>query len=195
MRNPKNLDDKQIRPYFCENYVVDEDEVESIEDHIHHFGDLDYEIYLTEEEHSMFAQEDDNNDFEEAWEQYQRGYLHAIDDVQRKIKLKNLYVIVNKGRFNQNQPSSSQQNTEKKNERQKYPIVYKEYENKIEKTKEVKQPTQMDVKKIVSTFNLQIELSKEKITIPFNELLRNREYRDGVTDMVRSQREFQPDIL
>ena len=82
----------------------------------------------------MFAQEDDNNDFEES-EQYQRGYLHAIDDVQRKIKLRNRDITVNKGRFNQNNPSSSQQNTEKKNEKQKEPIVYKESANKTEKNK------------------------------------------------------------
>ena len=61
----------------------------------------------------------------------------TIDDVQRKIKLINRDVTVNKWRFNQNQYSSSQQNIEKKNEKQKEPIVYKELENKIEKTKEV----------------------------------------------------------
>ena len=66
----------------------------------------------------MFSQEDSNKDFEEESEQYQRRYLHAIDDVQRKIKLRNRYVTINKGRFNQNQPSNSQQNKEKKKERQ-----------------------------------------------------------------------------
>ena len=80
----------------------------------------------------MFALEDDNNDFEEEAEQYQRGYLHAIDDVKRKIKLRNIDVIVNKGRLNQNQPSSSQQNTEKRTEKQKDPIMYKDYENKTQ---------------------------------------------------------------
>ena len=65
MRNPRNLDDWQIQPPFPENYVANEDEAKSIEDHIHHFGDLDSESYLTEDEHSMFTQEDDNNDFEE----------------------------------------------------------------------------------------------------------------------------------
>ena len=90
--------------------------------------------------------------------------MHAIDDVPRKIDLRNRDVTVNKGSFNQNQPSSSQPNTEKKNERQKDPIVYKESENKVEQT--------------VSTLNLQIKLSKLKISIPFNELLKNREYRD-----------------
>ena len=71
----------------------------------------------------------------------------------------------------------------------------KNLENKIEKTKEVKQPTLVYVEKVVSTFNLQTELSKLKVSIPFNELLRNREYRDKITYMVRNQGEFQPDIL
>ena len=51
------------------------------------------------------------------------------------------------------------------------------------------------VEKVVSTFNLQTCLSKVKISIPFNELLRNREYRDKIIDMVRSRGQFQPDIL
>ena len=95
-------------------------------------------------------------------------------------------VTVNKGRFNQNQPSSSQQNTENRSEKQKEPIVYKELENKLEKTKEVKQPALVDVEKVVSTFNLQTELSKFKVSIPFNELLKNREYKNTITDMARS---------
>ena len=73
-------------------------------------ADLDSEIYLIEEEHSMFTQEDDNKDFEEELGQYQKGYMHAIDDV-KKIKLRTRYVVVNKGRLNPNQPSSSEMNT------------------------------------------------------------------------------------
>ena len=65
----------------------------------------------------MSSHEDDNNGFEEESEQYQRRYLYAIDDVQRKIKLGNRDVTINKGRFNQNQYSSSQQNRRKKKER------------------------------------------------------------------------------
>ena len=69
-------------------------------------------------------------------------------------------------------------------------MVYKEPKNKIEKTKEVKQPILVDVEKTVSNFKLQEELSKVKISIPFNEFLRKREYRDKITDMVRIQGEF-----
>ena len=81
----------------------------------------------------MFAQEDDNNDFEKESEQYQRGYLHAIDYVQRNIKLRNRDVVVDKGRLNSNKPSTSSLNTETRNEKQKDPVVNKEVENKIEK--------------------------------------------------------------
>ena len=64
--------------------------------------------------------------------------------------------------------------------KQKEPFVHKEQENKIEKTKEVKQPTLVDVEKLdISTSNYHIELSKLKVSIPFNELLRNREHRDN----------------
>ena len=53
----------------------------------------------------------------------------------------------------------------------------------------------MDVDKTPLIFNLQSELAKLKISIPFNELLRNQEYRDKITKMVRNQGEAQPDIL
>ena len=66
-------------------------------------------------------------------------------------------------------------------------MVYKEPQNKIEKTKEVKKQGLIDVEKNVSNFNLQTDLSKVKNYIPFNELLRNREYRDNITNMVKSQ--------
>ena len=53
----------------------------------------------------------------------------------------------------------------------------------------------MEVDKIYSIFYLQSELSKLKISIPFNELHKNQEYRDTITKMVRNQGEAQPDIL
>ena len=87
VRNLRNPEDHPIRPSFPENYVSAEDEAKFAEDHIHHFSDLDSEIYLTEEEHDMFAQVDGKTLTKEL-EQYHKGYMHAIDDV-RKIKLSN----------------------------------------------------------------------------------------------------------
>ena len=102
----------------------------------------------------MFGQEDGNEDFERESEQYQRGYLHDMDDVQRKIRLINREVVVNKGRLNSNHPSTSSLNIEKINDIQKYIVVNKEVENKTEKTKEMKQTSPVDVEKFTSIFNL-----------------------------------------
>ena len=53
--------------------------------------------------------------------------------------------------------------------------MYKELVNKVDKVKEVRKPSLVEVEKAVSTFNLLAELSKLKVSIPFNELLRNKE--------------------
>ena len=110
-----------------------EDEAESV-DHIHHFGDLDSEIYLTGEEHDMFTQVDDKTLTGEL-EQYHKGYMHAIDDV-RKIKLRSRDVTIHKkgndstsdaaihkGGLNPNQPYISQIGLGKGNEKQKGPMA------------------------------------------------------------------------
>ena len=55
IRNPRNPNDQQIQPPFPENYVYGEGEDEPTEDQIHHFGDLDSDIYLTETDHNMYA--------------------------------------------------------------------------------------------------------------------------------------------
>ena len=61
-----------------------------------------------------------------------------MDDVQRKIQLRNRDVTINKGRLNPNHPSSSQHNNDKKKEKQKEQIVYKDPVDNVENTKEVK---------------------------------------------------------
>ena len=71
----------------------------------------------------------------------------------------------------------------------------KEVENEVQRDKIIKKSTPIDVEKISAGFNLQNELSKLKISVPFNELLRNTEYRDTITKMVKNQGEWQSDIL
>ena len=61
----------------------------------------------------MFAQEQDCNAFELETEQYQSGYQNVVNDIQRKLNLRNKDVVVNKGRLPPNQLSSSQENKEK----------------------------------------------------------------------------------
>ena len=61
--------------------------------------------------------------------------------------------------------------------------------------KEVRPPALIEVEKAMPAFSLQTKLSKIKISIPFNELLKNKEYRDKIIGMVKGQGDFQNDIL
>ena len=87
----------------------------------------------------MFAQQDVNEEFEN--ELYQRGYLHAMDDVQRKMRLRNRDVPINKGKANPNQPSSSSLNGEKGKEVPKEPFVSREVDNDAQRDKVIKKAT------------------------------------------------------
>ena len=167
--------------------------MESIEDHIHHFDDLDSEIYLTEEDHDMFSQVDDKTLTEEL-EQYHKGYMHAIDDI-RKIKLRSRDVAINKGSLNPNHPSSSQTGLGEGNEKQKEPVASREVEKETGNVRELEQMTPVKLGKTPPMFNLQNKLDKLKVLIPFSELLRNQEYRDTITNMIANQGESHPNIL
>ena len=68
---------------------------------------------------------------------------------------------------------------------QKEYVLNKEAENEIQRNKIMKQVTPIDVERVGSSFNLQNELSKLKVSVPFNELLRNNEYRNTITKMVK----------
>ena len=89
-----------------------------MDDHIHHFDDFDYEIYLTEEEHNFFSQEYESNTFELEIDQYQIGYKNVVNVFQIKLNLGSRDVVINKGMPNPNNPSRSPQNAEKQKEKQ-----------------------------------------------------------------------------
>ena len=78
----------------------------------------------------MFAQEDDYNALDLETEQYQRGYHNAINDFQKKLNLRSRDIVIDKGRLPPNHPSSSQQNVQNKEEKQKEKIVQKVPKNK-----------------------------------------------------------------
>ena len=139
---------------------------------------MDSEIYLTEEEHNMFAQEDDYNTLEVETKQHPKRISKCNWwFLENKIKLRSRDAIINKGRPNSSQPSSSQQYTTKQTkqqkEKQKENTIQKVLDNKKEMSKEIRQQIQVDVDRAASSFNLQFELSKIKILVPFNESLRN----------------------
>ena len=62
-------------------------------------------------------------------------------------------------------------------------------------SKEVRKPIPIDVDRATSSFNLQYELFKRNISIPFNELLRNSEQREKITKMVKNEGECHPNTL
>ena len=77
-----------------------------------------------------------------------------MDDVQRKIKLRNRDVLINKGKANPNHPSTSSLNIEKWKELHKESFVNKEVENDVQMDKIIKKATPVDVEKIGAGFNL-----------------------------------------
>ena len=133
--------------------------------------------------------------------------MHAIDDVG-KIKLRNRDVsihkkggnsvgdaVVHKGGLNPDQPSSSQTNPRKGNEKQKGLMAPREVEKGNSNVREFELMALVELGKTPPMFNLQNKLSKLKISIPFTELLRNHKYRDTITTMIENQGEAHPDIL
>ena len=62
-------------------------------------------------------------------------------------------------------------------------------------SKENKKHIPIESDRTVSSFSLQIEIFKINISIPFNELLKNNEYRENITRMVRTDGEFHLDTL
>ena len=76
-----------------------------------------------------------------------------------------------------NHPSTNLQDDDGNKEKSTEQIPCKEPMDKGGKVKEVTPPAHAEVENIMTVFILQTELSKVKISIPFNELLKNKEYR------------------
>ena len=54
---------------------------------------------------------------------------------------------------------------------------------------------QIESDRTTSSFNNENEISKIELSIPFNELLKNYEYREKITKMVGTDGEYQHDTL
>jgi hypothetical protein len=57
-RGQRNRSDQQIRLPFQEN-LIDEEFIEQLEDHIHHFGNNESRTFLTKDEHDRFLSEEE----------------------------------------------------------------------------------------------------------------------------------------
>ena len=127
---------------------------------------------MTEEKHDIFAQMDDKTLTGEL-EQFHKRYMNSIDDV-KKIKLRNRDIAIHKGGLNPDQPSSSQTGLGKGDEKQKGTAAPREVEKGNSNVIELEPVAPVELGKTHPMFNLQNELAKLKVSIPFNELLRNQ---------------------
>jgi hypothetical protein len=180
-RDQRNQGDQQIRPPFQENYV--EDFIEQSEDQIHLFYEDDSKVYLTKEEHDRFLQEQDNALLMDS-EEYRQGYQNVIFEFQKQYNLRNKNVVVNPNKVQVDQPSTSQK--KKDPPRKDMPEKDNPKDDAPKKSQDGKKDVNIkEVEKSQSPFNLESEISKLKVSIPFNELIKNTEYRGQIMKMLK----------
>jgi ribonuclease HI len=196
-RDQRNQGDQQIKPPFQNNYV-DENFEESLEDNIHCCDDVETYVFLTKEEHDKFMDENDKfmqeNDDMLSMEtkEYKKGYQNAIMQFQKQYNLRNKKVLANPQKGNPtkepqaNLPSSSQP---KKDSSAKDALEKgKQKEEPPKKVPETKRDAVIkEVEKTQSPFNFESEMEKIKIYVPFNELIRNVEYRSQIIKMLKME--------
>jgi hypothetical protein len=132
----------------------------------------------------MFQQEQDNELLMDS-EEYRQGYQNSIFEFQKQYNLKNINVVVNPNKAQDYHPST--------NQRKKYPPKKDMLEknnpndNGPKKAQDVnKDVNNKEVEKFQSTFNIESEISKLKVSIPFNELIKNIEYRGQIKKMLKT---------
>jgi hypothetical protein len=128
-------------------------------------------------------------------EYYQTVLQNPIMQFQKQYNLQKKKVTANPSKGNptkedqNNIPSSSQPKEE-------YVAKYvvekgKEKEEPHKKVPEIRKETIIkDVEKTSSSFNFESEMAKIKIFIPFNELIKNSEYRNQIINMLNMEETF-----
>jgi hypothetical protein len=199
-RDQRNQGDQQIKPPFQNNYV-NENFDESLEDNIHCCDDTETDVFLTKEEHDQFMDANDKfmqeNDDMLSMEtkEYKKGYQNAIMQFQKQYNLRNKKVPANPPKGNPtrepqvNLPSSSQP---KKDSSAKDALEKgKQKEEPPKKVPETKRDAVIkEVEKTQSPFNFESEMEKIKIYVPFNELIRNGEYRSQIIKMLKMEEAY-----
>ena len=163
---------------------------------------------MTKDEHDNFVlqeEEDDQELVEEEFEDYHKSHLNAMMDLQRQYNLRTRNVVVDppkkapKGQALASQPTKNQPRREMVQQKpaQKYfpkASPSKEKELPKESIPKEKDLHKEEIKKellIVESpaphFNMQNEISKIKISVPYNEILRNIEYKGHLSKMIKSE--------
>ena len=147
---------------------------------------------MTKEEHDKFASETTSQS-QENYDDYQKGYQNAMVDVQRQLGLRNKDVqITNPIKKNINQHSISntdktivdKDNTDK--ERLEAQKGKKPLGEIVAKVPEIRKETVI-LRENLSSFNMENEISKIEISLPFNEILRNSKYKAQLIKMLKTK--------
>ena len=131
---------------------------------------------MTKEEHDISFQEQDDNLLIRELDVYSRGYQKSALDVRRQYNLVNRNIVINPNKDPVDQPSTSQ--PKKDVPRKNMPKVAYPKEDASKWVQEGKKDVNTkEVENIQSSFNLENDISKIKCFVPFNEVLKNVQYR------------------
>jgi hypothetical protein len=177
--------------------------------------DKETEVFLTKEEHDQFMDaseiflQDEEERVSVEKEDYETGLQNTIMQFQRKYNLQNQKVPPNppKGNPPKGNPSKEAQNNIPSSSQTKKYFVAKDSAAKdstvkdfvvkdtVEKGKKKEEPQKRlltrkemvtkEVEKTPSSFDFESEMAKIKISVPFNELIKNSEYINQIIKMLK----------
>ena len=159
-------------------------------EHINHIGDREAKIFVTKEEHDRFAT-DSTSQRQEEYDDYQKGYQNEMVEVQRQLGLRKREVPITnpaKKSITQHAVNNSDKATTEKDNADKDHLESqkgkKPMAKVVNKVPEVRKEITI-LKENLTSFNLENEISKIKISLPFNEILRNYEYTAQLIRMLK----------
>jgi hypothetical protein len=120
-------------------------------------------------------------------EDYRKGYKNAIMEFQKQYNLINKKTTTNPPRDPKvDIPSSS--NQEKAREKKDTPDKGKQKEDPPRNVPKVRREAIIkEVENVQLPFNFESEIEKIKIYVPFNELIKNVEYKNQIIKMLRME--------
>jgi hypothetical protein len=201
-RNQGNQGDQQIRNPFQNNYVNGNYDG-YFEDNMNCCDANETEVFFTKEEHDQFMDaneifmQDEEERLSVEREDYEEGLNNAIMQFQRQYNLRNQKVPANppKGNPPKGNPTKEAQNNIPSSSQ---PKKYSPAKDVLDKGKQKEDPQKKiletrkeivnkEVEKTSSSFNFESEMAKIKIFVPFNELIKNIEYRNQIIKMLKME--------
>ena len=189
MQRPQRPANDQVRPPFQQN-LVENEYVPKNEEDINSFGDQEERCFLTKQQHY-----DQCNDSESKTKEYQKGYQNLMIAFQRQLNLRNRYLVISnphkKVVDNQASTSAPNNNTNFRGSNNNQikakdkSLVQDSFVKNVENRKDV-----VIIDKTIVPFIFETKISKLKVSLPFNEICRNNEYRNQLLKMLRNESKF-----